>query len=160
LGHLAIQFASKFGYKVVAVGRGPQNASLAKKLGASAYIDSKATKASDQLRKLGGARVILITAPNSKSMSELFDGLGRNGKMLVVGAGPEPIEVSPFQLIVGRKSLQGWPGGAALDSEDTLRFAEMTGVRPMIEKFPLTKANEAYARMISGNAEFRVVLTM
>jgi D-arabinose 1-dehydrogenase-like Zn-dependent alcohol dehydrogenase len=160
LGHLGIQFASKFGYKVVAVGRGPQNASLAKKLGASVYIDSKATKAADELRKLGGARVILTTAPNSKSMSELIDGLGRNGKMLVVGAAQEPIEVSPLQLILNRKSIQGWPGGTALDSEDTLRFAEMTGVRPMIEKFPLAKANEAYARMLSGNAEFRVVLTM
>jgi D-arabinose 1-dehydrogenase-like Zn-dependent alcohol dehydrogenase len=160
LGHLGIQFANKFGYKVVAVGRGPQNAALAKKLGASTYIDSKATKAADELQKLGGARVILATAPSSKAMSELVDGLGRNGKMIIVGASPEPIEVSPLQLIQGRKSIQGWASGTAPDSEDTLRFAELSGVRPMIEKFPLAKANEAYARMLSGNAEFRVVLTM
>ncbi len=160
LGHLGIQFASKFGYKVVAVGRGPENALLAKKLGASVYVDSKATKAADELQKLGGARVILATAPDSKSMSELIDGLGRNGKLIVVGASQDPIEVSPLQLIMGRKIIQGWPSGTPLDSEDTLRFAQLTGVRPMIEKFPLAKVNEAYARMMSGNAEFRVVLTM
>ncbi|HXN24940.1 MAG TPA: alcohol dehydrogenase [Candidatus Dormibacteraeota bacterium] len=160
LGHLGIQFANKFGYKVVAVGRGPHNAALAKTLGASIYVDSKATKAADELQKLGGARVILATAPSSKAMSELVAGLGRNGKMIIVGASPEPLEVSPLQLIQGRKSIQGWASGTALDSEDTLRFAELSGVRPMIEKFPLAKANEAYARMLSGNAEFRVVLTM
>lgn len=160
LGHLGIQFASKFGYKVVAVGRGPENAALAKKLGASLYLDSKAVDAAAELQKLGGARVILATAPNSKAMSELFNGLGMNGKLLVVGAEPKPIEVSPLQLIPGRKSVQGWPSGIPTDSEDTLRFAELSGVRPMIEKYPLEKANEAYARMMSGKAEFRVVLTM
>jgi D-arabinose 1-dehydrogenase-like Zn-dependent alcohol dehydrogenase len=160
LGHLGIQFASKFGYKVVAIGRGPENATLAKKLGASAYIDSKATKAAEELQKLGGARVILATAPNSKAMSELVGGLGMNGKLLVVGASPEPLEVSPIQLIQGRKSVQGWSSGIPTDSEDTLRFAELTGVRPMIEKYPLEKANEGYERMMSGKAEFRVVLTM
>ncbi|MGB6484000.1 MAG: alcohol dehydrogenase [Candidatus Acidiferrales bacterium] len=160
LGHLGIQFASKFGYRVAAVGRGPENASLAKKLGASIYIDSRATNAAEELQKLGGAKVILATAPNSKSMSELFDGLGANGKMVVVGAAPEPIEVAPIQLIRGGRSLQGWASGTAADSEDTLRFAELTGVRPMIEKYPLDKVAEAYARMMSGNAQFRVVLTM
>jgi D-arabinose 1-dehydrogenase-like Zn-dependent alcohol dehydrogenase len=160
LGHLGIQFASKFGYKVAAIGRGPENATLAKKLGANVYIDSKATKAAEELQKLGGARVILATAPSSKAMSELVDGLGKNGTLLVVGAAPEPIEVSPFQLIVGMKRIQGWASGIPTDSEDTLRFAELTGVRPMIEKFPLQKANEAYQRMMSGKAEFRVVLTM
>jgi len=160
LGHLGIQFASKFGYKVVAIGRGPENATLAKKLGASAYIDSKATKAAEELQKLGGARVILATAPNSQAMSELVGGLGMNGKLLVVGASPEPMEVSPIQLIQGRKSVQGWSSGIPTDSEDTLRFAELTGVRPMIEKYPLEKANEGYERMMSGKAEFRVVLTM
>ncbi len=160
LGHLGIQFASKFGYKVVAIGRGPENAALAKKLGASAYIDSKATKAAEELQKLGGARVILATAPSSKAMSELIDGLGVNGKLLVVGAAFDPIEVSPIQLIQGMKTIQGWASGIPTDSEDTLRFAELTGVRPMIEKYPLEKANEAYARMMSGKAEFRVVLTM
>jgi D-arabinose 1-dehydrogenase-like Zn-dependent alcohol dehydrogenase len=104
--------------------------------------------------------VILAAAPSAKAMSSLADGLGMNGRMMVVGASPEPIEVSPAQLIFGRRSLQGWPSGIPTDSEDTLRFAEMTGVRPMIEKYPLAKAAEAYARMMSGKAEFRVVLAM
>ncbi|HEV2113729.1 MAG TPA: alcohol dehydrogenase [Terriglobales bacterium] len=160
LGHLGVQFANKFGYKTVAIGRGPENANLAKKLGAVAYIDSKATNPAEELQKLGGAKVILATAPNSKSMSALIDGLSINGKMMVVGAAPEPIEVSPFQLIGARKSIQGWPSGTPSDSEDTLRFATLTGVRAMIEKFPFAKVNEAYARMWSGKAEFRVVLTM
>ena len=160
LGHLGIQFANKFGYKVAAVGRGPQNAGLAKKLGAHIHIDSKATNAAEELQKLGGARVILATAPDSKSMSELFGGLSLNGTLLVVGAGQGPIEVSPIQLIMGTRRLQGWASGIAADSEDTMRFAELTGVRPMIEKFPLEKAGEAYARMMSGKAQFRVVLTM
>jgi len=160
LGHLGVQFANKFGYKVAAVGRGPENAALAKKLGAHVYIDSKATNAAQELKKLGGAKVILGTAPSSKAMSELIDGLGPNGKFLVVGAGPDPIEVTPVQLIVGGKSIQGWWSGIPMDSEDTLRFAELSGVRPMIETYPLEKAAEAYARMMSGKAEFRVVLTM
>lgn len=160
LGHLGIQFASKFGYRAVAIGRGPENAVRAKKLGASEYIDSKATNAAQELKKMGGARVILATAPSSKSMSELVDGLGPNGTLLVVGATTDPIEVSPIQLIVGRRNIQGWASGIPTDSEDTLRFAELTGVRPMIEKYPLAKAGEGYARMISGKAEFRVVLTM
>ncbi|MGC2509147.1 MAG: zinc-binding dehydrogenase, partial [Acidobacteriaceae bacterium] len=160
LGHLGIQFANKFGYKVAAVGRGPENAALAKKLGASLYIDSKATNAAEELQKLGGAKVILATAPNSKAMSELISGLGPNGKLLVIGATFDPIEVSPVQLIMGSKSIQGWASGTAADSDDTLRFAELTGVRPMIETFPLEKAAEGYARMLSGKAEFRVVLTM
>jgi D-arabinose 1-dehydrogenase-like Zn-dependent alcohol dehydrogenase len=160
LGHLGIQFASKFGYKVVAIGRGPENEKLAKKLGASVYIDSKATKAAEELQKLGGAQVILATAPSSKAMSELIDGLGTNGRLMVVGATFDPIEVSPIQLISGMRSIQGWASGIPTDSEDTLRFSELTGVRPMIEKYPLEKANEGYARMISGKAEFRVVLTM
>lgn len=160
LGHLGIQFAQKFGYRVAAIGRGPGNAAIAKKLGASVYIDSAATNAAEELQKLGGARVILATAPSSKAMSSLIDGLGANGTMVVVGAAPEPIEASPIQLIQGRRSVQGWSSGIPTDSEDTLRFAELTGVRPMIEKYPLAKAGEAYARMMSGKAEFRVVLTM
>ena len=160
LGHLGIQFAQKFGYKVAAIGRGPGNAALAKKLGASVYIDSVATNAAAELQKLGGARVILATAPSSKAMSSLLDGLGANGRMMVVGATTDPIEVTPVQLIFGMKSIQGWASGIPTDSEDTLRFAELTGVRPMIEKYPLAKAGEAYARMMSGKAEFRVVLTM
>ena len=160
LGHLGIQFANKFGYKVAAIGRGSQNAALAKKLGANLYIDSKATNAAAELQKLGGAQVILATAPNSKSMSELIDGLGPNGKLMVVGATLDPIEVTPLQLISGSRTIQGWASGTPTDSEDTLRFAELTGVRPMIETYPLEKAAEAYARMISGDAQFRVVLTM
>jgi D-arabinose 1-dehydrogenase-like Zn-dependent alcohol dehydrogenase len=160
LGHLGIQFANKFGYRVAAVGRGAGNAALAKKLGAHVYIDSSATNAVDELQKLGGARVILTTAPSGKAMSSLIDGLAPNGRMLVIGAAADPIEAATLTLIFGRRSLQGWPSGIPTDSEDTLRFAEMTGVRPMIEKYPLEKAAEAYARMMSGKAEFRVVLTM
>jgi len=160
LGHLGIQFANKFGYKVAAVGRGSENAVLAKRLGASVYIDSKATIAAEELQKLGGAKVILATAPSSKAMSALFDGLGPNGKLLVVGADMEPLAVTPAQLINGLRTIQGWATGTPADAEDTLRFAELTGVRPMIETYPLEKAPEAYARMMSGNAQFRVVLTM
>ena len=160
LGHLGVQWANKFGYKVAAIGRGAENATLAKKLGASVYIDSKATNAAKALQDLGGARVVLATAPNSKAMSELIDGLGPNGKLIVVGATFDPIEVTPLQLIGGSKTIQGWAAGTPADSEDTLRFAELSGVRPMIETYPLEKAAEAYARMMSGNAQFRVVLTM
>jgi D-arabinose 1-dehydrogenase-like Zn-dependent alcohol dehydrogenase len=160
LGHLGIQFASKFGYKVAAIGRGSENAALAKKLGASVYIDSKAANAAEELQKLGGARVILATAPSSKAMSELIDGLGPNGKLVVIGVTLDPIEVTPVQLISGSRTIQGWAAGTPADTEDTLRFAELTAVRPMIETYPLGKAAEAYARMLSGNAQFRVVLTM
>jgi D-arabinose 1-dehydrogenase-like Zn-dependent alcohol dehydrogenase len=160
LGHLGIQFANKFGYRVAAIGRGPENAALAKKLGASVYIDSQATKAAEELQKLGGAQVILATAPNSKAMSELIDGLGPNGKLMVIGAAFEPIEVTPIQLITGSRAIQGWASGTPADSEDTLNFAELSGVRPMVETYSLDKAAEAYARMLSGKAQFRVVLTM
>src|ERR1700722_2263884 len=160
LGHLGIQFANKFGYNVVAIGRGPENAALAKKLGANVYLDSAATNAAEALQKLGGARVIIATAPYSKAMSELIDGLGPNGKLIVIGATFDPIEVAPVQLINGSRTIQGWAAGTPADSEDTLRFAELSGVRPMIETYPLEKAAEAYARMMSGKAEFRVVLTM
>ena len=160
LGHLGIQFANKFGYEVVAIGRGSETAPLAKRLGASVYIDSGLTNAAEALQKLGGARVILATAPNSKAMSELIDGLGPNGELMVIGAASEPIEVTPLQLINGSRTIQGWAAGTPADSEDTLRFAQKAGVRPMIETYPLEKADEAYARMLSGKAEFRVVLTM
>lgn len=160
LGHLGIQFAAKAGYRVAAIGRGPENAELAKKLGAAVYIDTNATNGAQELQKLGGAKVILCTAPNSKAMSELVDGLGAGGKLLVVGATPEPLEISPFQLIMARRDVQGWPAGTAMDSEDTLRFSARSGVRAMIEKYPLTKAKEAFERMMSGHAQFRVVLTM
>jgi D-arabinose 1-dehydrogenase-like Zn-dependent alcohol dehydrogenase len=160
LGHLGIQFANKFGYKVAAIGRGSDNAVLAKKLGASLYIDSQSTNAVEALQKLGGAQVVLATAPSSKAMSELIDGLGPNGKLLVIGATFDPIQVTPMQLISGSRTIQGWAAGTPADSEDTLNFAELTGVRPMIETYPLERAAEAYARMMSGKAQFRVVLTM
>jgi D-arabinose 1-dehydrogenase-like Zn-dependent alcohol dehydrogenase len=160
LGHLGIQYANKFGYKVAAIGRGPENAALAKKLGAHVYIDSQATNAAQELQKLGGAKVIIATAPSGKAMSELIDGLGPNGKLMVIGASMDHIEVTPLQLITGVKGIQGWASGIPTDSEDTLRFAEMTGVLPMIETYPLEKAGEAYDRMMSGHAQFRVVLTM
>jgi D-arabinose 1-dehydrogenase-like Zn-dependent alcohol dehydrogenase len=160
LGHLGIQFATKFGYKVAAIGRGSETAALARKLGAAVYIDSVSTNAAEALQKLGGAKVILATAPSSKAMSALIDGLGPNGKLMVIGAAFEPIEVTPVQLITGSRTLQGWSSGTPADSEDTLRFAELSGVRAMIETYPLEKADEAYARMTSGKAQFRVVLKM
>jgi len=160
LGHLGIQFANKFGYKVAAIGRGSETGALAKKLGASVYIDSKSTNAAEALQKLGGAKAILATAPSSKAMSELIDGLGPNGTLMVIGVAFDPIEAAPVQLISGSRRIQGWAAGTPADSEDTLNFAELTGVRPMIETYPLEKADEAYVRMMSGKAEFRVVLTM
>src|SRR5262250_887539 len=160
LGHLGIQFAQKFGYRVAAIGRGPGNATLAKKLGADLYIDSVATDAAAELQKLGGARVILATAPSGKSMSALVGGLAANGTLLLVGVPMDPIEVTASQLVFATRRIQGWLAGIPTDSEDTLRFAARTGVRPMIEKYPLVKAAEGYAHMMSGKAEFRVVLTM
>jgi len=160
LGHLGIQFANKFGYRVAAIGRGSENATLAKKLGASAYIDSQSTNAAQELQKLGGAKVILATAPNSKAMSELIDGLGPNGRLMVIGATFDPIAVTPMQLIGGSRAIQGWASGTPADSEDTLHFAELTGVHAMIETYPLERAAEAFERMMSGKAQFRVVLTM
>jgi D-arabinose 1-dehydrogenase-like Zn-dependent alcohol dehydrogenase len=160
LGHLGVQFAAKAGFRVAAIGRGPENAALAKKLGASAYIDTNATNPAEELMKMGGAKVILATAPNAKAIAALIGGLGVGGKLLVVGAPFEPMEVSAVSLLTARRDIQGWPGGSAMDSEDTLRFSSQSGVRPMIEKYPLEKANEAFARMMSGKAQFRVVLTM
>ena len=130
LGHLGIQFANKFGYKVAAIGRGSENAALAKKLGASVYIDSKATNAAEALQKLGGAQVILATAPSSKAMSELIDGLGPNGRLMVIGAAFDPIEVTPIQLISGSRTIQGWASGTPIDAEDTLRFARTNWCAP------------------------------
>ena len=160
LGHLGIQFANKFGYQTVAIGRGSETAPLAEKLGASAYIDTQTSNAVEELQKLGGAQVILATAPSSKAMSELIDGLAPNGELMVIGATFDPIQVTPVQLINGSRTIQGWASGTPADSEDTLRFSELAGVRPMIETYPLERADEAYARMLSGKAEFRVVLTM
>jgi len=160
LGHLGVQYARQMGFRTVAIGRGGDKKPLAVKLGAHEYIDTSAGDPAQALQKLGGARVILATAPDSKSMSALIDGLSANGKMVIVGAGFESLTVTPLQLIGGRKSIQGWPSGTARDSEDTLRFSSLTGVRPMIERYPLQKAADAYQQMITGKARFRVVLTI
>ncbi len=160
LGHLGVQFASKMGYRTVAIGRGKDKEPLALKLGASRYLDADAVNVAKELTSLGGASVILATAPNSKAMSDLIDGLGVGGKLIVVGASAEPISVTPIQLIGQRRSIQGWPSGSARDSEDTLNFCALTGIRPMVETFPLEQAAAAYDRMLSGKARFRVVLTM
>jgi D-arabinose 1-dehydrogenase-like Zn-dependent alcohol dehydrogenase len=160
LGHLGIQYARQMGFRTFAIGRGNDKEALARKLGATHYVDTSAGDPAAELQKFGGAQVILATAPDSKSMSALFNGLSSNGKLVVVGAGSDPLAVTPIQLIMGRKALQGWASGIATDSEDTMQFSALSGVRPMIEKYPLEKAAEAYAQMISGRARFRVVLTM
>src|SRR5439155_11276 len=129
LGHLGIQYAAKSGYRVVGVGRGPENAALAKKLGAFAYIDSKATKPAEELQKLGGAKVILATAPSAKAIAELVDGLSVGGKLVIVGAPVEPMEISVLQLLLARRAIQGWPSGTAMDSQETLQFSAFAGVR-------------------------------
>ena len=160
LGHLGIQYARQMGFRTVAIGRNPDKEPLAHKLGAHDYVDSAAGDPAQALQKLGGARLILATAPDAKSMSALVEGLGVDGKLLVVGASMEPLTVTPLQLIHNRRTIQGWPSGTAKDSEDTMRFSVLTGVRPMIERFPLEKAADAYERMITGKARFRVVLTV
>ncbi len=160
LGHLGIQYARQMGFHTVAIGRGGDKQALAKKLGAHDYIDTGAGSPVEALKKLGGAHVILATAPDSKSMSALFDGLGPNGTLMVIGASMEPLTINPLQLILGSKVIRGWASGTARDSQDTLEFSNLSGVRPMIERYPLQKVAEAYDQMISGRARFRVVLTM
>jgi D-arabinose 1-dehydrogenase-like Zn-dependent alcohol dehydrogenase len=160
LGHLGIQFASKCGYKVAAIGRGADTAPLAKQLGASVYIDSATTDAAKALQELGGAQAIIATAPSSSAMSALIDGLAPNGTLMVIGVAAEPMHVTPIQLVVTSRTIQGWNTGTTADIEDTLNFSDLTGVRPMIETYPLDRAAEAYDRMLSGQARFRVVLTM
>lgn len=160
LGHLGVQYANQMGFNTVAVGRGADKAPLAKKLGATHYVDTAAGDVADQLQKLGGARVILATAPDAKSMGAMVGGLSNNGKLMLVGAPGEPMSVNVVDLLLRRRSIQGWASGSAIDWEDTLRFSVQTGVRPMIEKYPLARVAEAYDQMISGRARFRVVLTM
>jgi D-arabinose 1-dehydrogenase-like Zn-dependent alcohol dehydrogenase len=160
LGHLGIQYARQMGFRTVAIGRGADKKTLAIKLGAHEYVDTNEGPPAEALQKLGGANVILATAPDSKSISALVDGLGPSGKLLVIGADQSPLTITPLQLIGPRRSILGWPSGTAKDSEDTMQFSALTGVRPMIERFPLEKAAEAYERMISGKARFRVVITM
>ncbi len=160
LGHLAVQFAAKSGYKTVAISRGMDKEAFAKELGAHHYIDDSKGDAAAQLQALGGAIVILATAPNSKAIAGLAAGLKYKGKLLIVAAPPDNIEVSPIWLLMGSRSVAGWYSGYAKDSEDALRFSALTDIRPKIEVYPLAKVNEAYDRMMSNKARFRVVLKM
>src|SRR5881392_1424045 len=160
LGHLGVQYARQMGFETVAVGRGRDKEALARKLGAHHYIDSGTGDAAAELQKLGGARVILATAPNAQAISALVDGLSPNGKLLVPAAPAEPLTVSVISLIMGRRSVAGWYSGTARDSQDTLEFSALTGVHPIIEKYSLSRVAEAYEQMHSGKARFRVVLTM
>jgi len=159
LGHLGIQFAAKMGFRTVAIARGMDKEPLARKLGALSYIDSKMQDPSTELLKLGGARVILATATAGKAMTAVLGGLGVNGKLVIVGAADEPLEVPVIPLILGRRSIMGWPSGSSIDSQDTLEFSALTGVRSMNEIFPLERAAEGYEHMMSGKARFRAVLT-
>jgi alcohol dehydrogenase/propanol-preferring alcohol dehydrogenase len=159
LGHLGIQFAAKMGFRTVAIARGKDKGPLALKLGAHQYIDSEGQNPAEELTRLGGARVILATVTSGPAMTAVIGGLGIDGKLVVLGAPHEPLQISALQLIGARRSIAGWPSGTSADSQDTLAFSALTGVRPMNELFPLERAAEAYDRMMSGQARFRVVLT-
>ena len=160
LGHLAVQFANKLGFRTVAISRGQDKKDLALKLGAHHYLDSASVNVAEELSNMGGARLILATAPNSQAIARIVDGLSVGGKLMIVAASGDPIEVTPLQLIIGRKSILGWPSGHAKDSEETLNFSALSGALPMIETFPLERVSEAYERMITNKVRFRVVLTM
>jgi D-arabinose 1-dehydrogenase-like Zn-dependent alcohol dehydrogenase len=159
LGHLGVQFASRMGYETVAIARGREKEPLARELGAHHYIDSVAQDPAKELSALGGARVVLATATSGKAMTAALGGLAVDGTFVVLGAAYEALEVSPFLLISGRRRVMGWPSGTSTDSEDTLAFSARNGVRPMNELFPLEQADDAYDRMMSGKARFRVVLS-
>ena len=159
LGHLGIQFAAKMGFKTVAIARGGDKEPFVRKLGASNYIDSQAQDPVGELLKLGGARVILATAPDNKAISAVLGGLGVNGKLMIVGVADEPLQVPTIPLIMGRRSITGWPSGSSIDSQDALSFSLLTGVRAMTQVFPLERAAEAYDLMMSGKVRFRAVLT-
>src|SRR5260370_16152520 len=159
LGHLGIQFARRMGFQVAAIARGPEKESLARKLGAHHYIDSNAQDPVAALQTLGGARLILATAANSKAMSPLLGGLAPRGQLIVAGAGgDEPIEVNPVPLLFGMRSIAGTTTASSIDAEDTLSFSSLQGIRPMIETVQLINAAEAYGRMIRNEARFRMVL--
>lgn len=158
LGHLAVQYAAKLGFETVAIARGTEKGDYARELGAHHYIDSTAENVAERLTALGGAKIVLATVTSGKAMSDAFGGLAVDGKLLVLGITDGPIEINSVQAIMGRRSVQGWPSGVAADSEDTLAFSARSGVRPQIEVYPLDKAAEAYERMLSGKARFRVVL--
>jgi propanol-preferring alcohol dehydrogenase len=160
LGHLGVQYARRMGFETVAINRGNDKEPLARQLGAHHYIDAKAQDVVAELQKLGGASVILATAPNGQAISALVDGLAPSGKLLVPAAPPEPLTINVFSLIMKRSSVAGWYSGTAKDSQDTLAFSTLSGVHPMIEKYPLGKVAEAYEQMRSGKVRFRVVLTM
>jgi D-arabinose 1-dehydrogenase-like Zn-dependent alcohol dehydrogenase len=160
LGHLGVQFAAKMGFRTVAIARGIDKEPLARKLGASSYIDSKAQDPAAELLKLGGAKVILATVTSGAAMSAALGGLGVNGKLVILGAAAEPLQVPGIPLLLGRRTVVGWPSGNSIDSQDTLAFSQLTGVRSMNEVFPLERAAEAYEHMMSGKARFRAVLTM
>src|SRR5262249_44758225 len=160
LGHLGVQFSAKLGFHTVAVGRGDDKGPLATRLGAHEYIDAARGDAPKRLAALGGAKVILATAPSGRAIEGMIEGLGVGGQPRVGGAAPDPISVSPLAPILARRSIQGWPSGHAKDSEETLEFSARFGVRPMVETFPLERVAEAYDRMITGRARFRSVLTM
>ena len=159
LGHLGVQYAAKMGFKVVGIARGSDKEPLARKLGAHHYIDSQAQDPSAELQKLGGAKVILATVTVGDAMSAVQGGLGLNGTLMVIGAA-ESMQVSPLLLIGGRRSVKGWYSGTADDSQDTLKFSVLSGVRSMNEVYPLERVAEAYERMAGGKARFRVVLSM
>jgi D-arabinose 1-dehydrogenase-like Zn-dependent alcohol dehydrogenase len=159
LGHLGVQFAAKMGFRTIAIARGKNEEELVKKLGARLYIDNRSQNAVEELNKLGGAKVILATVPSGKAMSEILGGLAANGKLVIIGASDQPIEVPPILFVLGRRSLVGWPSGTSIDSQDTLSFSVLSGVRSMNEVFPLERAAEAYELMMSGKARFRCVLT-
>jgi D-arabinose 1-dehydrogenase-like Zn-dependent alcohol dehydrogenase len=158
LGHLGVQYAAKMGFRTVGIARGKDKEPLAMKLGAHHYIDSQSQDPAAELLKLGGAKVILATATNAEAMSAVSGGLGVNGTLMIIGAVPS-MQISPIQLLMGRQSVKGWYSGMAVDSQDTLAFSVLSGVRAMNEVYPLEKAPEAYERMMSGKARFRVVLT-
>jgi D-arabinose 1-dehydrogenase-like Zn-dependent alcohol dehydrogenase len=160
LGHLAVQFAAKSGYRTVAIARGKDKAPLAKQLGAHIYIDSTTQDFAAELQKLGGATVILSTLTNAESLTQAVGGLGPNGKLIIVGVPDKPFEVSVIPLVMGNRSIDGWASGTGMDSEDTLNFSALAGVKPMIETYTLDRASEAFDRMMSGKARFRVVLTV
>ena len=158
LGHLGVQFAAKSGCKTVAIARGADKAELAKKLGAHVYIDSDKQDVAAELQKLGGAKTILATVTAGDAMSAAFGGLGIDGKLMVLGVPNDPIQVNPITAVFSRAGLRGWYSGRSIDSQDTLRFSALSGVRPMTQVFPLDKVNEAYDVMMNGTVRFRAVL--
>ena len=160
LGHLGVQFASKMGFNTVAIARGKDKEAFAKKLGAHQYIDSQASDPAAELKKLGGAKVVIATVTNADAMTAVLGGLAPNGALMVIGAPTSPLSVEAIPLILGQLAVKGWYSGTSIDSQDTLKFSASNGVQSMNEIFPLDRVSEAYDRMMSGKARFRVVLTM